>query len=232
MGWRGVNARGYGRVLRSLTFANVAAALALLLAAAALVLSLGAGNEVATRGESKSAERAGTAERAARAETAGSAETAERARFARTADNARRAAVADRLRGVAGRRLADAARRAGGVRRPEHVKLETGRSATALTAGPFRVRVACGEAPQGGPQVRLTFSSTHEGSLASIAGTPGVPLDEGGSTLLELRGEKALWSGGRSFSLASPKGSVVEGVLSYGINQLGSDCVASVAGLS
>ena len=217
--------------MRSSTFANVASALALVLAAVALAVALGADDELTPPGGSEVVERAGTAEAADRADTAGRAETAKRARTARSAATAKRAATADKLGGVEGRRLADAARRAGGVRRPKLVKLDVGRSATALTSGPLRVRVSCADGAKG-PEVGISFSSTHEGSLVSVSGTPGATIDAGGRELLKLSGERPLWSGGRSFSLASPKGSIVEGVLSYGINQLGADCVASVAGLS
>ena len=215
--------------LRNPTVANIAAVLAVALAAAALVVALGAEDEVAAPGAPGVVDRARAADEA---ERAGTAREARRAESARTAASARRAETAERLRGVEGRRLADASRRAGGVRRPKLVKLAVGKSATALTSGPFRVRIRCSEAPQGGVEIRVSFASTHEGSLVSVTGTPGAPIDEGGRTLLNLRGDKPLWSGGRSFSLASPKGSVVEGVFSYGINQLGSDCVASAAGLS
>jgi hypothetical protein len=220
--------------LPSASFANIAAALAVVLSGAALVVALGAGDgeDATTPGAPAVVEQAREADHAATAERAERAETAERARSAREAATARRATSADRLRGIEGRRLADASRRAGGVRRPKLLRLDAGKSGTALTAGPFRVRVTCADAAKG-VEVRVTFSSTQEGSLVSVSGTPGAPIDEeGGRTLLKLSGDQALWSGGRSFSLASPEGPVVEGTLSYGINQLGADCVASVAGLS
>ena len=212
--------------LPSPRFANATAVVAVLLAVAALAVALLGGDAEAPLSDAPDVvERARTADRAERAVRA---DSAARARSARTAQRAREADTAGRLRGAEGRRLADAARRAGGTRRPELVTLSSGEDETALRAGPFRVRVACEE----GPNVRITFSSTHEGSLVSIEGTPGATIDGDGRMLLELKGRRAMWNGGRSFSLASPKGSLVEGVLSFGVNQLGADCVASVAGLS
>lgn len=210
----------------ALSFANVAASIAVLLSAAALAVALLSGGDGAPPADEPAVvERARQADRAERAETA---ESAERSRTARTAARASEADSADRLRGREGRRLDDASRRAGGVRRPEMLTLSPGESETVLRSGPFRVRVACEE----GPRVRVGFSSTHEGSLVSVEGTPGVAIDGDGRMLLELKGERAIWNGGRSFSLSSPEGPVLEGVLSFGVNQLGADCVASAAGLT
>ena len=214
------------RAVRAPAFANAAASLAVLLSASALGVALLGGED-----DGPVAERPSTVERAReadRARQADEADVADRAGAARTALRAREAESAAKLRGVEGRRLADAWRRAGGVRRPELLRLSPGESGTALRSGPFRVRASCDE----GPTLRITFVSTHADSLVSIEGTPGATIDGDGRSLLELSGDRSILLGGRSFSLSSPEGPVAEGVLSFGINQLGADCVASVAGLS
>jgi hypothetical protein len=165
-------------------------------------------------------------ERAREADTARVAERAVRA------DAAGRAATADRVRGEQARRLSAVARRGRAVLAPQTARLRAGQSRTLLRSGPFTLRVRCREAREGATEVAILASSRHRGSLASFSGEPGFAVEPGAEPVLaRLVGDRALWLGGRAFTLASPRGDVLHGDLSLGLRRLDGDCVASLGGM-
>ena len=214
-----------------MSYWTIAASAALLLSVVALAVALTASGSDERSAAPGIVDRVRAADRADSAEQADRAARADVAERATSAGQARRAGSAQRLSGIEGRRLADASRRAGGVRRPRLVGVSADATETAFRSGPFRITLACQGTPKG-TELQISFASRHDGSMASFDASKGVSIDADGRVVLQLVSDEAAWVGGRSFSLASPRGSVVEGVLSFGINTLGDDCVASAAGLS
>lgn len=212
------------------TFTTVVALAACALAAGALVVAIGAEQEPAAPAPAAVDAPDGPVPLARRAEEAARADVAERARRAGQARTARSAESARRLTGRQGRSLAAAARRARTIVAPAPARLDPGDSTDLVARGPLRLRISCRRGARGGPDARIVASTTLEGALLEISGTPPRSLPRGRSVaVLRLTGERPVWLGGRAFTFAAPTGRAVNGVLSFGINRLGAACFASVA---
>ena len=222
--------------MRSATYANAAATLAVLLAGAALAVALTGDDEAAgpaaTTGAATVAFAAG-AERAEQAERAKTAERADTAERAESAVFARRARVADRLVARLDRQLRAAVRGARGVRPAISVTAAPGQTKPLLRSPPFRFRLVCSQAPREQTRLVLTARSDEGDALFSLGGRAGQSVPEGqDKPVIELISARPLWSGGSAFSLQTAEGDAVHGVVSFGLDRLGGACAASMNGVA
>lgn len=229
-----VNVLAEGKVRRvsSPSISTFVAFLGCALGAAALVVALSADEPAPAPAPAPArvATTSGPVPLARRAERADRADAAERAA---TATTAKRAASARRLTGQPGRMLAASARRSRAVVAPAPARLEPGDDAVVLDRGGLRLMARCLNGRSGAPDLRVTASSRADGALLEIAGTPVRRLGpERAPVVLRLTGSRPVWLGARAFTLASPRGRAVHGVLSLGVNHLGAACFFSAAALA
>jgi hypothetical protein len=214
------------------TYANVVATLAFALAAAALALVLLGDDDDDADDRPASAPPEAPAS-VASADVAKRAERADRADTADTAALATRAKQADRLRGSEDRRLRAASRRARGVVPGVTVRTDMGEERPLLRSGPFSFRLKCSRGPRRQVLLEISARSSEPDATMSVDGTPGQSVPTAREkVIVRLLSPRPLWSGGRGFTIETEGGEALHGMLAFGISRLGSDCAASMSGMS